>query len=424
MYVQVVRIEYKQWIKDKQMKLIAEEKALDTARDKLIYEVGARARARLFGSSPTPHPQSVPGDTMTQRNLPLPNQSVPIIRSEQHQNGGLRGTSFPQTMSHLEQCDATSASGVEQQYGGMTFPTYVPVSTLPLLSSQSVRSVQSTDNESNLISSRSSSSSSSATSNSSHNTVRASTVSTSNDTVTSSNAFLGTETGTTGSTGTTGCSGLMGLSDDVYMAETVISPASSAPTPTSTSTSTAAIIDRSTVEVMEEVSSISDLVPTPFPPPGAPVPTPFPRPVHAPEGHNDGREQELNLESLVMTPTSTSTSEHIITATKSINSHQIDPPTEILISSLSAQAQDSKIHHNEEKENDILIEIDEAGDEYLSSLNYSFVSFISYPFVLSSSSKAGVLECDATQQMRRGKVTIDLMQNYTNKVDLKLDKYT
>ena len=410
MYVQVVRIEYKQWIKDKQMKLIAEEKALDIARDKLMYEVGARARARLFGSSPTPHPQSVPGDTMTQmtqRNLPLPNQSVPIIRSEQHQNGGLRGTSFSQTMSHLEQCDTTSASGVEQQYGGMTFPTYVPVSTLPLLSSQSVRSVQSTDNEGNLISSSSSSSSSSsATSNSSHNTVRASTVSTSNDTVTSSNAFLGTETGTTGSTGTTGCTGLMGLSDDVYMAETVISPASSAPTPTSTSTltSTAAIIDRSTVEVMEEVSSISDLVPTPFLPLRAPVTTPFPRPVHAPEGHNDGREQELDLESLVMTPTSTSTSEHIITATKSINSHQIDPPTGILISSLSAQAQDSKIHHNEEKENDIIIETDEAGDEYLSSLNYSFVSFISYPFVLSSSSKAGVLECDATQQMRRGKV--------------------
>ena len=386
------------------MKLIAEEKALDIARDKLMYEVGARARARLFGASPTPIPQSVPGDTATQGILTLLNQSLPIIRSEQHQhqNGGLRGTSFSQTMSHIEQCETSSASGVDQQYGGMTFPTYVPVSTAPLLSSRSVRLIQSIDNESNLISSGSSSSSSSATSNSSHNTVRASTVSTSNDTVTSSNALLGTETGATGSTGNSGCTGLMGLSDDVCMAETVISSAPSAPTPTSTST--AAVIDRSTVEVMEDVSSISAPIsdPTLLSPPGAPVPTP----IHAPEGHdhNDEREQELDLESLVMTPTSTSTStsEHIITVTKSLNC-QIDPPTGILISSsLSAQVQDSNKHHDDEKENDIIFDIDEAGDEYLSSLNYSFVSFISYPFVLSSSSKAGVLECDATQQMRRG----------------------
>lgn len=45
---------------------------------------------------------------------------------------------------------------------------------------------------------------------------------------------------------------------------------------------------------------------------------------------------------------------------------------------------------------------DEADDEYLPTLNFSLVSFISFPFVLSSSSKAAVLECDATQQMRRG----------------------
>ena len=45
---------------------------------------------------------------------------------------------------------------------------------------------------------------------------------------------------------------------------------------------------------------------------------------------------------------------------------------------------------------------DETDEAYLPSLNYSFVSFISFPFVLSSSSKAAVLECDATQQMRRG----------------------
>ena len=363
------------------MKLIAEEKALDVARDKLMCEVGARARARLFGSSltPTPRLQSVPGDTVTQGilHLPLSNQSMPIITSEQHQNGGFNGGSFSQVMSRLEPSD--TISGIEQQYGGMTFPvSHVPLSTLP--SSQSVRSIQTTDNEGNLISS---SSSSSATSNGLHSTVHASAIS-------SSDALLGTEIGTTGLTGNTGCTGLMGLSDDVCMSETVISPASSAPT----STSTAAIINGSVAEVMEDVSSISAPVPSLLPPPGAPVPTP----VHAPEGHNDGREQELDLESLVMTPTSTS--EHIITATKSPN-NQIDPPNGILTYS-SLSAQDSNKQHNGEKESDIIIEIDEAGDEYLSSLNYSFVSFISYPFVLSSSSKAGVLECDATQQMRRG----------------------
>jgi hypothetical protein len=52
---------------------------------------------------------------------------------------------------------------------------------------------------------------------------------------------------------------------------------------------------------------------------------------------------------------------------------------------------------------DLYSTADETDDGYLSSLNYSFVSFISFPFVLSSSSKAAVLECDATQQMRRGK---------------------
>ena len=374
MYVQVVRIEYKQWIKDKQMKLIAEEKALDVARDKLMCEVGARARARSFGSSITPtlRTQSVSGDTVTQGILPLPNQSVPIITSEQHQNGGFNRGTFPQPLSRLEQID--TIGGIEQQYGGMTFPvSHVPISTLP--SSQSVRSIQTTDNESNSVVN---SSSSSATSNGLHSTVRASVIS-------SSDALLGTETGTTGLTGNTGCTGLMGLSDDVCMAETVISPASSAPT--SNSTSTAAIIGSSTVEVMEDVSIISD-----------PVPTLLPTPIHAPEGHNVGREQELDLESLVMTPTSTS--ENIIAATKSPN-NQINPPNGIFISS-SLSAQDSNKQDNEGNEIDIIIEIDEAGDDYLSSLNHSFVSFISYPFVLSSSSKAGVLECDATQQMRRG----------------------
>lgn len=52
---------------------------------------------------------------------------------------------------------------------------------------------------------------------------------------------------------------------------------------------------------------------------------------------------------------------------------------------------------------DLYSAADETDDAYLPSLNYSFVSFISFPFVLSSSSKAAVLECDATQQMRRGK---------------------
>ena len=51
---------------------------------------------------------------------------------------------------------------------------------------------------------------------------------------------------------------------------------------------------------------------------------------------------------------------------------------------------------------DLYSTADETDEAYLSSLNYSFVSFISFPFVLSSSSKAAVLECDATQQMRRG----------------------
>jgi hypothetical protein len=55
---------------------------------------------------------------------------------------------------------------------------------------------------------------------------------------------------------------------------------------------------------------------------------------------------------------------------------------------------------------DIYSAADETDDGYLSSLNYSFVSFISFPFVLSSSSKAAVLECDATQQMRRGKAAL------------------
>lgn len=51
---------------------------------------------------------------------------------------------------------------------------------------------------------------------------------------------------------------------------------------------------------------------------------------------------------------------------------------------------------------DLYSTADETDEAYLPSLNYSFVSFISFPFVLSSSSKAAVLECDATQQMRRG----------------------
>jgi hypothetical protein len=57
---------------------------------------------------------------------------------------------------------------------------------------------------------------------------------------------------------------------------------------------------------------------------------------------------------------------------------------------------------------DIYSAADETDDGYLSSLNYSFVSFISFPFVLSSSSKAAVLECDATQQMRRGKADLQM----------------
>ena len=47
-------------------------------------------------------------------------------------------------------------------------------------------------------------------------------------------------------------------------------------------------------------------------------------------------------------------------------------------------------------------EIDETDDDSFSSLNLQYLSFMSFPFVLSSSSKAAVLECDAALQMRRG----------------------
>ena len=48
-------------------------------------------------------------------------------------------------------------------------------------------------------------------------------------------------------------------------------------------------------------------------------------------------------------------------------------------------------------------EIDETDDDSFSSLNLQYLSFMSFPFVLSSSSKAAVLECDAALQMRRGR---------------------
>ena len=51
-------------------------------------------------------------------------------------------------------------------------------------------------------------------------------------------------------------------------------------------------------------------------------------------------------------------------------------------------------------------EIDETGDDSFSSLNLQYLSFMSFPFVLSSSSKAAVLECDAALQMRRGRHSV------------------
>ena len=49
-------------------------------------------------------------------------------------------------------------------------------------------------------------------------------------------------------------------------------------------------------------------------------------------------------------------------------------------------------------------DIDEIDDPYFPTLNQQYLSFMSFPFVLSSSSKAAVLEADATLQMKRGRV--------------------
>ena len=296
--VQVVRIEYKQWIKDKQMKLLAQEKSLGSIRNAAAArDVASRARALLT----LPPPRSENRDSMTQ---------------------------------------AQAQGQVLGQGQGQW-------------SVQSALNISNSDNSSIV--------SSSATSSTTHNAVRASPVSTSNDTGAGSRPLPGAESERTGYTGSTG------VSEEVSMVETVISAAVSAPLSSAVSITGG---DRTEVIEGERRRSLSPLVDT--------------------LDRHDVREQELDFQSLVMTP---STTQHI-TVTSESQKSELVPSTGTLQSSSS-----------QEGENNIE-EYDEAGDDYLPSLNYTFVSFISYPFVLSSSSKAGVLECDATQQMRRGEYFI------------------
>jgi hypothetical protein len=307
--VQVVRIEYKQWIKDKQMKLLAQEKSLESIRDTAAArDVASRARALL--TLPPPHSEN--RDRMTQAQV--------------------------------------LGQGLGQGQGQVQ--------------GQGDWSVQSAVNIS--IPDNSIVSSSSATSSSAHNTVRASPVSTSHDTGAGSRPLFGAELESTGYTGTTGDAG---VSDDVSMVESMISAAARPPL-----SSAVSITGGDTAEVIQGDSrrSLSPAVNT--------------------LDRHDVQEQELAFQSLVMTPSTTLHS--TLTAESQLSA--LIPSMGILQSSSS-----------QELKNDIE-EYDEAGDDYLTSLNYTFVSFISYPFVLSSSSKAGVLECDATQQMRRGEYFMTL----------------
>ena len=307
--VQVVRIEYKQWIKDKQMKLLAQEKSLESIRDTAAArDVASRARALL--TLPLPPPRSENRDSMTQA----------------------------QVLGHgLGQAHVLGQGGQGQgQVQGQ--------------GDWSVRSALNNSNPDTSIVS------SSATSSSAHNTVHVSPVSTSNVTGAGNRPLLGVELESTGYTGTTG-------SDDVSMVETVISAAASAPL-----SSVVSIIGGDRAEAIQGDSGRS-LSPS----------------VNTLDRH-DVQEQELAFQSLVMTP---STTQHSTVTSESQNS--------ALVPSMGTSQSSS----SQELKNNIE-EYDEAGDDYLTSLNYTFVSFISYPFVLSSSSKAGVLECDATQQMRRG----------------------
>ena len=304
--VQVVRIEYKQWIKDKQMKLLSQEKSLESIRDTAAArDVASRARALL--TLPPPPPRSENRDSMTQA-----------------------------------QAQVLGQGGQGQGQG------------------QGDWSVQSAHNNSNSDSSIVSSSS--ATSSSAHNTVHASPVSTTHDAGAGNRPLLGVESESTGCTGTT-------VSEDVSMVETVISAAASAPL-----SSAVSITEGDRTEVIQGDSGRS-LSPS----------------VNTLDRH-DVQEQDLDFQSLVMTP---STTQHSTVISESQESALVPS----MGTSQSSSSQELKNNFEE---------YDEAGDEYLTSLNYTFVSFISYPFVLSSSSKAGVLECDATQQMRRGEYFMTL----------------
>jgi hypothetical protein len=302
--VQVVRIEYKQWIKDKQMKLLAQEKSLESIRDTAAArDVASRARALL--TLPLPPPRSENRDSMTQ---------VQVLGQ-----GG-------------------QGQGQGQGQGDWSV--------------QSARNNSNSDNSSIVTSS--------ATSSSTHSAVSASPVSTSYVTGAGNRPLLGVESESTGYTGTT-------VSEDVSMVETVISAAASAPLSSAVSITQG---DRAEAIQGDSGRSLSPSINT--------------------LGRHDVQEQELAFQSLVMTP---STTQHS-TVTSESQQSELVPSMRILQSSLSQELKTN----NED--------YDEAGDDYLTSLNYTFVSFISYPFVLSSSSKAGVLECDATQQMRRGEYSM------------------